>query len=384
VKPQAVNDRGAGSTFTDHAPPVLVVQGRLARIKGQNIVFSSSKRALYTLNDSAAAIWRALEAGPRRDDIPRGIDGRRVEGREGDCHVEAALGDWARLGLIRPDAPASCTSSLEHVSQVVALPGLRVRIVYPSGLAFPALSVFRHLEVGGDAADSIFEFVEHGDRIHLFRDGDWMLSCSADELPTTLKGQLLSEALDRGAYELALHAAAVVRDDRGVLLCGTPGAGKTTLTLALVHAGFAFAADDVTLVDTEGRCVGLPFAPAVKAGAWPLLSEYCPGLGATPTFRRPDRKRVRYAMPKTFAPPTGRSVGWVILLRRDRRSKARLQEIDAAAALRGLLTGAFAPGGELSSTAFDALTRLIGSAETYCLTYSRLEDAVELIGKACR
>ena len=384
MKPHAWNDRNAERPFADHAPPRLVVQGRLVRIKGQNIVFSLSKRALFALNDTAAEIWRALEEGVRPDAIPARIDRGRLEGREAKGHVEAALNDWARLGLIRPHAPAARRSSPEHLSQVIGLPGLRVRIIYPAVRGFPALSLFRHLEVGGEAADLTLELVEHGDRIHLFRNADWVQCCPLDALPIMLKGQLLSDVLDRGAYELAIHAAALVKSGRVALLCGNPGAGKTTLTLASVHAGFGFAADDVTLLDTEGRCVGLPFAAAVKAGSWPLLSEYCPDLDAAPIFRRPDGKRVRFAVPKALALPTGKAVGWVILLRRDRSSNACLQPIDAAGALRGLLTGASAPGRELGTTAFDALTHLIGSAETYCLTYSRLEDAVELIGRTCR
>ncbi|TGR91723.1 aldolase, partial [bacterium M00.F.Ca.ET.191.01.1.1] len=102
--------------------------------------------------------------------------------------------------------------------------------------AFPAITVFRHLEVQRETADILLQMVEQGGRVHLFRNGDWVLSCSPDELPVMLKGQLLTEVLDHGAYELAVHAAALVRNKRMVLVCGNPGAGKTTLTMALVHA----------------------------------------------------------------------------------------------------------------------------------------------------
>ncbi|TIO87425.1 MAG: aldolase, partial [Mesorhizobium sp.] len=70
--------------------------------------------------------------------------------------------------------------------------------------------------------------------------------------------------------------------------------------------------------------------------------------------------------------------------RRGRDAKACLEPIDPASALRVLLNGAFAPGRELSGSAFDTLTEVIGSAGTYCLNYSKLDDAVELITKACR
>ncbi len=379
-----MDDRTVARDPAGDTPAGFVLQGRLARVRGQNILFSASRRAIFELNDTAADIWRSLEEGVPAEAISASFAGHGVDAQEARAYVEAALGEWERLGLILPSPPPASASSREHVSQVVVLPGLHVRIDYPSARAFPAATVFRHLEVRREAADILLQLVEHGDRIHLFRNGDWIQSCAPDELPTMLKGQLLTEVLDHGGYELALHAASLVRGDRVLLLCGNPGAGKTTLTLALVHAGFGFAGDDVTLLDARGHGLGLPFAPAVKAGAWPVLAEYCPGLDAAPVFRRPDRKRVRYPEPKELVAPSPRAVGWVVLLRRHANANTCLEPVDPAGALRGLLNGSFALGGELSGTAFDVLTQVIESAEIYCLTYSRLEDAVALIGKTCR
>lgn len=368
----------------DCSPTTFVVQGRLARIGGQNLLFGSSRQAVFAVNDTAADIWCSLQDGMSPEAIAVEIARGGIERREADRHVEATLEGWERMGLIRPGAPLSRPPAYEH-SQTVAVAGLCIRIVYPAAFAFPAITVFRHLEVSSEAADIVLRLVERGERLHLFRDGEWILSCSPDELPVVLKGQLLTEVLDHCAYALALHAAALFRNERMVLLCGDPGAGKTTLTMALAHAGFGFAADDVTLLDSSGHATGLPFAPAVKAGAWPLLAERCPDLDASPVFRRPDRRRVRFVAPRALAPApaTAVPVGCVVLLRRDRGTKARLEPVDPASALRGLLNGAFAPGRTLSCSAFDALVSLIGSAGSYYLIYSGLDDAVELLAKAC-
>ncbi|TIP13918.1 MAG: PqqD family peptide modification chaperone, partial [Mesorhizobium sp.] len=222
---------------TAHIPATFVTQGRLARVRGQNILFSPSQRAIFAVNDTAAEIWRSLEEGTSPRAISAEMARAGVDGIEANRHVEAALRDWQRLSLIRPDAPPS-VSAREAVSQVVAIAGLSVRIEYPAACAFPAVAVFRHLEVRRETADILFQLVEHEGRVHLFRDGDWVLSCAPDELPVMVKGQMLIEVLDRSAYELALHAAALLKNERIVLLCGNPGAGKTTLTLALVNAGF--------------------------------------------------------------------------------------------------------------------------------------------------
>ncbi|WOH56115.1 MULTISPECIES: hypothetical protein [Bradyrhizobium] len=43
----------------------------------------------------------------------------------------------------------------------------------------------------------------------------------------------------------------------GLLLCGQPGAGKSTLALELVDAGFQYAGDDVALIGADGTICGI-------------------------------------------------------------------------------------------------------------------------------
>lgn len=364
--------------------PTFVTRGQLARIRDRNILFSPSRQAVFALNDTGADIWRSLEDGLSPETISSEIASRGIDRDEATRYVQAAVSHWERLGLIWLPPAWSSTSPRDEVSQLVAISGCRVRIVYPAAHAFPAATIFRHLEAAGAAADLVLELVEEGDRVQLFRCGRWSLSCSSDELVVVLKGQLLAEVLERGAYELALHAAALVRDDRLLLLCGSPGAGKTTLSMALAHAGFGFAGDDVTFLDSRGQGAGIAFAPALKAGAWPLLAKYYPHVSTAPICRRPDRRRVRYLVPTEFASPSPRAVGWVILLRRQAHASAALRPVGPVGALRGLLNGSFALNGELTENAFLMLTEMIGSAEFYCLTYSSLEDAIELLQSACR
>jgi hypothetical protein len=365
-------------------PASFVAKGRLAQVKGQNILFSASRRAIFTLNDAAADIWWSLEQGSAPAVAASRLARRGVELGEARRQVDRALDDWQRLGLIEP-ARRPATADRDRPGQVVRIGRVTVRVVYPDGDAGRVAEVFRHLAGNPEAeAEVLIELVERDGHVQLFRDGSWLASCRPDEAATVVKGQLLTEVLEHADYELALHGAALVRDDRILLLSGSPGAGKTTLTLALVDAGFGFAGDDVVLLDAAGRGFGLPFAPAVKSGAWPLLAGRFPGLAAAPVFRRPDRRRVRYPVPEATAPQRPRALGWVVLLDRAGSGAAALEPVDPAGALCGLLDGAFALDRELTPAGFDALTAVVGSAETWRLSYAALDDAVALLARACR
>lgn len=386
VKPQRVQAAWHASPADPekYASSGIAPLARLARVRGQNILFSASRRTLFTLNDTAADIWQALE-----QDIPVGaiLDAMvagGVEGPQAEAYFEAALRDWERFGLISLNRSLCPAATQDCLSQVVAVAGLRARILYPRADTSHVANVFRHLQLDTEAVDVVLQLVERGKRIDLFRDGVWAACCGPEEIPIMVKGQLLAEALERCSYGLALHVAAVLHRDRALLLCGSQGAGKTTLALALLRAGFDFMADDVTLLDSAGHGIGLAFAPAVKAGSWPVLSGYFPTLGISPVYRRPDGRRVRFLVPEDHVPATPQRIGWVVLLRRGRIVEPALRAIEPAEMLNGLLNGAFAQEAELSNTTFDVLCDVIRSAQGFCLTYSRLDDAVDLLKVACR
>lgn len=364
-------------------PERFVTQGRLAEIGEQNMLFSSSRRAVFVLNDTAAAIWRWLESGMSPSAMVAEFASLGVDAQEGRLHVEAALESWEQLGLIRPVLRRPVSLNEGQLRQRIAVFGHTFETIYPAAVAHAA-DVFRHLEAEIEASGQVtYEMLEHRGRVHLYRDSEFLSSCCHEEVPTVLKGEILTEIMEHADYELALHGASLLRGDRILLLCGAPGAGKTTLSLALLGAGFGFAGDDVMLLDARGRGTGLPFAPAVKAGAWPLLSEVVPGLASAPIYRRPDRRRVRYPRPKDVVAQDPRSVGWLVLLSRG-DGPAALEPIDPASAIQGVLDGAFALDGELTPVGFDALAHAIREAEIYRLTYSRLDEAVALLDEACR
>lgn len=74
----------------------------------------------------------------------------------------------------------------------------------------------------------------------------------------------LAELLKREGLFM-LHAAGLARGERALLITGASGAGKTTLTLALLRAGYGFLADDTVLLSARGGADG----PGLRALAFP-------------------------------------------------------------------------------------------------------------------
>lgn len=74
-----------------------------------------------------------------------------------------------------------------------------------------------------------------------------------------LEWQIYTVGVRGATNALALHAGAVARDGRALLLPALSGRGKTTLTLAMIARGWQVLTDDVCPLDHESeRLVALP------------------------------------------------------------------------------------------------------------------------------
>ena len=111
---------------------------------------------------------------------------------------------------------------------------------------------------------------------------------SVDSWPWIASRPLLTVTLlellkRRGLF--GVHAAAVARSGRAVLLSGSSGSGKSTVSLALLLAGWSFLGDDIVFlqgaevlafpdeIDASEATIG--FFPELGAAAdWPMLTGY--------------------------------------------------------------------------------------------------------------
>ncbi len=137
----------------------------------------------------------------------------------------------------------------------------------------------------------------------------------------------------------SLHAAAVARDGRGILLAGAAGAGKTTAAIQLTREGFTLLSDDGPLVTTtaEGAVVlsSLDYLHATEStlALFPELRAHVVG-GLD--------HRQKYAIARSALPPGD---GWrapvpiraYVELRRHRVDRPSIVPLDRRAVFAGLV-----------------------------------------------
>lgn len=87
-----------------------------------------------------------------------------------------------------------------------------------------------------------------------------------------------------------LHAAAVVRDGRALLLAGPSGAGKSTMAWACHAAGFGVLAEDTVFVDLATTAPRL-WSHAPRIWLAPDTVRFFPSLAGRPLVQRSNGKR---------------------------------------------------------------------------------------------
>lgn len=162
-----------------------------------------------------------------------------------------------------------------------------------------------------------------GEPVHAASDGLFLFHFEKD----------LTIALQRRRADLYfLHAAALERDGRGLLLVAESGAGKSTTTWGLLHHGFRYASDELAPIDLARREVhGFPHALCLKTdppGPYPLP----PGTLRTSRTRHvPVSLMPSPLAPEPFAPDAIVFVQYRPEL--DRPTLAPLGQAEAAARL---------------------------------------------------
>jgi hypothetical protein len=243
-----------------------------------------------------------------------------------------------------------------------------------------ARSMFGHLQDSGEGVDAASYDV-------IGEDGEDYVFCSAGPVGLRARNATMPmlKALLTEAYCSSLpdgfitHGALISRAGKRVLLTGAPGAGKTTLTLALCANGFAYGGDDIVRITDEGDAEGVPFAAAVKSGAWTLIGNYVPAISTLTTHERPDGQLARYVAPSNRDLEGPRPIDVVLLLSRERGATARIDPVTPLDAMCGILESGYSERKHLTVHVADALARRLSNARCGRLVYEDLGQAVDLV-----
>ena len=203
----------------------------------------------------------------------------------------------------------------------LAWQGQSIRILCPETLRADIAILFGGLLAPDAAPTRSFRITEDQGRFALYDDaGQGVAGLSRGDLVSSLMDAVITAFISDVAQGVVLHAGAVARNGRAVLVAGASGAGKSSLICWLVEQGFDYLTDEIVLLQpADGTITPLPRATVVKPGSKePIL-----GMRAFRDARRvvagthvmveppaasPGRRpsRASPASPACSAPPTTR------------------------------------------------------------------------------
>jgi hypothetical protein len=362
--------------FWDHRPLSAAPGAHFLTVGDNAILFDEGAQRIFELNDSSEAIWGAIG-------VARTIAGAAAllgDGGAPDAvleHVRAAVAQWLERGLLRPaDPPVYAGGPTEvRLAWRTCRVGLRLfGAIDPE----PPRDIFAALR-SVEAPDDFLDIREMGGVIFITGpDGQGCARAPQAWIPE-VKARLTARMLQSTTTGFLAHAALLSRGGEGVLICGDPGAGKTTLSVSLLSAGFGYHSDDIVWIGEGGEAVGAPFAPAIKAGGWPLLEEMAAGVATSATYLRSDGQQVRYLLPPAHdGGQVPLRIGSILLLARG-EGNARVETVTPLEVLTGVLSSAYSVRRAISATGLESLVDVIGKARIGRLCFSDWRDGRRLV-----
>ncbi|CAN7750472.1 serine kinase [Ensifer sp. NM-2] len=344
-------------------------------------IFDEASQQILQLDELSAYLTCLLTDPTSPHELETAVMARGASRARAHASVQNYLAYWSRRNLLEIIFDEEEGQLLDTRKFVFA--GTTVSIAfYDQDLRDLILPVFAHNRTNADTLHTaVYDVARLGDRVCISRNRTSGMIVAGSEAAPALKALITDDVLANLGANIALHAALLVRNARGLLICGAPGAGKTTLAMALLAAGFACGGDDIALLDEDGLLVGVPFSPALKQGSWGLLDQMTDAILAAPIHRRLDNKRVRYPKGLCYATQERVPLEAIVLLRRRRNGPVVVTDVEALKVLSELVAGAFTPGRRLALPQFQRLLQMVSGARAVELTYSALDEAVETLSR---
>lgn len=178
---------------------------------------------------------------------------------------------------------------------------------------------------------------------------------------------------------LIVHAAAIERNGKAVIMPAPPGAGKSTLCAALVNRGWRLLSDELALFDVEsGQVVPLARPINLKNRSIEIIQRFVPGAVMTPSVFDTRKGKVALLRPpadsvRRIAEPA--APAWIVFPKYVADTPAIFRPFGKGQTCLKVAQQSFNYDihGRLG---FELITRMIDGCECYEFTYGQLEDAV--------
>lgn len=192
-------------------------------------------------------------------------------------------------------------------------------------------------------------------------------------------GMNLQMALGQRRY-LLLHASAVERDGRALILTGESGAGKSTLAALLGARGWRLMGDEFVLVDpVEGLVYAFPRLVSLKNQAIGVVERAVPQGRFGPLLEGTPKGAIRHLVPDAAAVAAMETPARAALLLFPRYGFEAAERGVPPSEVFVRLTQASTNYVALGERGFDALTRIVSTVPARAIDYPDTEAAIELV-----
>jgi len=359
----------------------------------QIVCFDDSSRQLSVANPVGARILHLHTSGLDQSAIVDRLfdefEARR-EQIENDVRVLVQQWDAGELPSFRPtqthepDTDYAPHRPLQPVDQLlIHLPSATITVHSESAAVVAQLQSFSRLGesvVQTDISLRVDIFEDNG-RFPIVYNGqtlDTGISIENTALVCLRALNVLVSFIESHAF--TLHAAAVARDNKGILLTARGGSGKTTLTAYLISHGHQLINDDAVHVAADPmNMVPIPIAMSIKEGSWDILAQWFDHLPQQTAFGLPGSQQ-RYLPPDDVQVCT-HAVPCSIVCFPCYRAHAdtELVAIDRPTALSRLMqSGCYLPT-PIEPAHIERLVSWAQHLDFYSLTYSSVEEAEGVI-----
>ena len=375
----------------------------------QLLVFSERSQTIFTLNPSAAFIWLCCEKRRSLADITREVsEAFGVSAMTAESDLKALVIEWMALELLEKRLGKEIlplVSQEPEPSEDNPLVGQRYDLELAFSKSFSlrlagfdfllrfshqeierlVTPVFAHLGSPFNDQPIIFDIVKMDNQFLIVRDGLIVdVFSNLAVIVPMLTYRVVESAYQKTDLLIAIHAAVLGLGNGCVVFPGKCGVGKTTLSAALIKAGFKHFTDETAILDRKTRSViAAPVSLRIKEGSWETVQEMFQDSFATTVHSSSDGRKIRYLTPPESSlvqnKVAGNFVKALVFPQYSPESKTSVQPIMRLDAIHRLQECGYDVGACLNKAKVVELLDWIKNIDCYEMNIGSLCDATSIV-----